>query len=654
MLSSRGIKICIYIIISFMQYAYTQGNPNKLVENAKDSLISNPNYSYNILSKLSKRKKIHDSIRLKVNITIGEYFNSIGVPDSAEYYAKKALLRIKLKSQRGNSLKETINLQKKTATIYRIIGSGYRISGKIDKAIEILFKSLEISEKIHYKEMISKVKSDLGILYGNKNELDKAIQFFKESIDHAYNDQAIYANYVNIGSIYFFKKDFDNAEKYFIQAFELMPLEKDPKVSATIALNIGSVLFENKKYIKAINYYEKSKNIADNYGFKDKGLNAIVHKALALDALGNSGKAINTLVKTLPEAKKIRNLEVQKNIHENLASIYTTIGNHKLANSSLIEFYKLKDSISNTKQRKEITELEIKYETTKKEKEILALKENQLIKDNEISRQRLLKRSSIIVFLIVLIPISALLIVYYQKLKVQNQYNLQKEEIHKQKINSVLKEQELKLANTYTFAQNEERNRIASELHDSVGGNLAAIKLQMAGRQEEIHKEKDTILDQLDNVYEQVRQISHNLTPKKLCNSSFTKYISDYIDTIENVTEPEITFIPHPVDKIDKLDEKYKPEIFKVIQELLTNALKYANAKHIEICFNVYENDLEVIFEDDGIGFSVDTVTSGIGLQNIKNRLSKMYGEIHIDSVINRGTAIRIKIPTYNEIPQQI
>ena len=623
----------ILVLISFWSTFFCFGQESVIIklDKAIDSLDTNPTYSYSVLSEISKNKKHQDSLRAKAKLYLGSYFNSIGIIDSSMYYTRASLIHLRNKKYKAKA--------------YRLLGSSFRRSGQIDNALEILYRSLKISEEIAYQDMISKVKSDLGLLYANKKEYEKAIRFLQESIDNATSEQAIYGNYVNIGAIYFFRKDFENAEKYFLKAFEMMPPEKDPKVSATIALNLGSVLYENKKYNQAIEYYEKSKQIADNHGFVDKSLNAITHKALVIGILGNHSEAVKMLTNTMTKAKEISNLEIQTNIYENLVAIYEDANDHKSANDALIQFHILRDSLNNRKQRKEITELEVKYETATKEKEILVLKEDQLLKEAEIKRQRLLKRFYIFGFIIVLIPIIGLLLVYYQKLKVKNKYNVQKEEINKQKIASFLKEQELKLANTYVIAQNEERNRIARELHDSIGGNLAAIKLQMI----DIQKDKgirETIINQLDDTYEQVREISHNLIPKKINQTAFANYISDYIKTIEKVTDPEITFIPHPVEKINIIDDNQKVEIFKIIQELMTNALKHAKAKVIEVCLNAYQDSIVIIFEDDGIGFDTKKEVNGIGLQNIKKRLTLLKAKIDIDSAINRGTAIRIEIPT--------
>ncbi|WP_386402433.1 tetratricopeptide repeat-containing sensor histidine kinase [Sungkyunkwania multivorans] len=619
----------IFFLLGHLSYAQDINDPK--LDRALDSLTTNPQYSYLQLSEISNDRTASDKLRATARLHLGSYFNNIGVVDSAIFYAQRSLFHL--------------NEKKHIAKAYRILGSSYRRSGKIDKALDFLYESLKISEEIQYKEMISITKSDLGIHYVNKKEYDKALKFLHESIEAAETDQAVYGNYVNIGVLYFYKGDLDNAQKYFMKAFELTPLEKDPKVASTLALNIGDVFYEKKDLKKAGEYFDKSKEIADDHGFKDKSINASVHKAKVVQGLGNPNEAIFILNNALEDAKELSNLEIQKRIHERLVSIYSDLDDYKAANKALRNFHIVKDSIANLRQEKEVTELEVKYETATKEKEILELKEDQLMISEEIKRQRLLKKVFFIGFLIILIPIIGLLYVYYQKLQVRNKYNEQKEEMHKERISSFLKERELQLANTYALAQNEERDRIARELHDSIGGNLAAIKLQMVDMNHDDNMKQD-IIQQLDDTYEQVREIAHDLVPKKISQTAFTSYISDYIKNIENVSAPDITFIPHPVERVNAIDENQKAEIFKILQELLTNALKHAKAKVIEICLNAYDDSIEILFEDDGVGFEPKKTSKGIGLSNIGKRLRMLEAKMDIDTAKNRGTAIRIEIPT--------
>ena len=201
----------------------------------------------------------------------------------------------------------------------------------------------------------------------------------------------------------------------------------------------------------------------------------------------------------------------------------------------------------------------------------------------------------------------------------------------------------MKLVKASVEAQDEECTRIARELHDSIGGNLAAIKMQMNNLKNEKNA-KETIVSQLDETYKQVREISHNLIPSKFSQNAFTTLISEYISKLDS-SDLDIVFMPYPEDKINALAENIQVEVFNILQELLTNTLKYAQAKNVEIHLNVHNNSLQLLFEDNGIGYNQDKTPTGIGLQNIKSRLEKLNAQLNIDSSINRGTAVTAEIP---------
>ncbi len=669
-------------------FSLSQKSLNKSIEQAIDSLVINPKYSYQSLLDLSKNEKIKDSLKAKVYLNLGSYFNNVGVSDSSVYYTKKAMFFLKD--------------DKQLAEAYRILGSSYRIMGKVDSAIKMLYKSLEISESINYRDMISKAKSDLGILHAYQKDFDKSLKFFEESIDIADNKRAVYGNYVNIGNIYFFKKDLERALSYYMDAYALVDLKKDPKVSATLALNIGSILQKKSKPKQAIIYYDRCKNIAETHNLWQNRLVAISHRARALKDLEDNDQAIETYLSVLSTAKKLKNIQIQKEAYQNLAELYSRVENYKQANRWLHSFYHLKDSMNTLKWKREVLDLEIKYEADQKQKQItllktraknrelelqnqqkihqkaflsqalesekktneilslknanqykknkiLILKKEQLFKNEEIKRQKLIRESFIIGFIVILIPISILFFILKQKLKLKNLFDAQKNELHDEKIKFFIKEQELKVVNACALAQNQERKRIARELHDNIGGGLAIVKMMLSNVSTQIHqKAYNTFIECLDNMYQQIREISRDLTSKEICQTLFTDYINEYIDTIRKVSKPIIVFIPHPEEEVNSIENTKKIEIFRIIQELLTNALKHANAQAIEICLNTYKDVIEIIFEDDGVGFDQNGKSQGMGLENISERLVILNASMDIDSMINRGVAIRIRIPILN------
>ncbi|MGB5554827.1 MAG: ATP-binding protein, partial [Flavobacteriaceae bacterium] len=300
--------------------------------------------------------------------------------------------------------------------------------------------------------------------------------------------------------------------------------------------------------------------------------------------------------------------------------------------------------ISAQQQQRINKELEVQYETLQKEKEITTLQEDQILKTEELKRQTTIKYAFLIGFLVILIPIFALLYMYYQKLQAQSQLSQQQAILNEQQLTALKQQQELNLIKATMEGQDEERKRIAQELHDSIGSNLAGIKLQMASLKGDTAKHK-SIAGQLDETYQLVRDISHTLIPKKFRQNAFTDLINEYVKSIVASATLNIGFYPHPKEAINIIDEKLQMELFKIIQELMTNTLKHAAANKVEIHVSLIDDELSLIFEDDGVGFNTQQITQGIGFKNIKSRILELNGALHIDTTAHRGTTISIEIP---------
>ncbi|MNS72494.1 Oxygen sensor histidine kinase NreB [compost metagenome] len=246
-----------------------------------------------------------------------------------------------------------------------------------------------------------------------------------------------------------------------------------------------------------------------------------------------------------------------------------------------------------------------------------------------------------------MIPIIALLFQFYKRFKIQHLLNIKQNEISSQKINSILKEQELELIKASISGQDKERQRISQELHDSIGGNLAAIKLQVNHLNSSNFSNIQKISLQLDETYQQVRNLSHTLLPKKFSQNKFLEVLESYLSNISEASKIKISYIPYPKKEINELDEIIQFEIFKIIQELLTNTIKHAKASEIEIQLNYIENIFNLLFEDNGIGFQTENNSKGIGLINLENRIKKLNGSLVIDSKQKRGTIFNIEIPIF-------
>jgi len=497
-------------------------------------------------------------------------------------YTKKALLLFEKEKHKQN-----------IAVSYNLLGKANMYLKKYNIAEEQLKKAHTIFiEKNDIRNQMPALQALAYIALQKKNP-KKAMAFLEKSIELAYkiNDSNIIASsYNNIGYI---NETIDNK----IEAIEsykkaILIKEKNNSLDSSTLTNLGSLYFSENKLQESIKLYEQ---------------------ALAI-------------------VKKKKKLKLQKKIYDFL--IDSIAVKHPKFNY-LYPAY--------TSQRDSIKSLITERENEAKIKEVE--NQNKLI-DNEINlkHQKTLKKSFIIGFIIILIPIIGLLYMYYQKIQNQIELNKVQEEVNQKEIEALQKDQELNLIKASIKGQDKARERIAQELHDSIGGNLAGIKLQLSNISKRDEKYK-TIAKQIDDTYEQVREISHNLIPQKFNENIFTTLIENYIGNIQKGSKIKITFNPHPKAEINVINKKIKATLFNIIQELLTNVIKHAEATQIDIHINKFEQTIKLLFEDNGKGFNPETVKNGIGFTNIKSRLNKISGTIHIDSFKGRGTILDIDIP---------
>lgn len=577
------------------------------------------------------KNKTDTQAELNILYIIGKEHIRFGATDSILEYAKKMDSLLPFNKIKINEIKTK-----------RLYAEGMYFSGLYDEALKFFIEGIEKSKNLPDDIETKWLKLGLGKVYLQKNEEDKALALFEECKKNTTNKPLKATINYYLGILKYRQQDYLKANYFFNKAEKLLNTKKSLKLILKINLYKGIIALEKEDTNKAIYIFEDvmTRSLANSY--YDLYINTVLNFGRAYIKTGNYEDAKIILSTAYINAVQWNRLELQKKVINALRTVYSMKGDYKNAYNIMTQYVSISERVLNKQNTKVIKDLEYKYHTLEKEKEILQLKENQLIKENEINRQKTIKQAVLYGFLVLLIPILALLYMYYQKLQTQNQLNTQQKELNNRKIASLLSEQELKLAKTALGAQQEERTRIARELHDSIGGNLAGIKLQMSNFEGDLEKE---IIYKVDETYELVRSISHDLIPKKIQENAFTLLINEYTENIKKNTDSAITFLTHPKEKVNNLPEKIKVQIYQITQELFTNTIKHAKAKNIELHFNIHNNVFQLLFEDDGIGFNTSEIYEGIGLTNIKNRIKQFNGSFIIDSTINRGTVTTIEIP---------
>lgn len=189
-----------------------------------------------------------------------------------------------------------------------------------------------------------------------------------------------------------------------------------------------------------------------------------------------------------------------------------------------------------------------------------------------------------------------------------------------------------------------ERSRLARELHDGMGGILSATKMHLSILKNDEKKIIDSSkLDQpgsmIDYASQEIRTIAHNHSPNILLNSDLEKAINHYCQSVSNSSLQVDCYI---LGDFQKFKNRFKLVIYRIVQELINNIIKHSHANHALVQISLHDNFLSLTVEDNGVGLEFNE-SNGIGLANLRERVSKMNGQMTINSEIGKGTAIYLE-----------
>lgn len=539
--------------------------------------------------------------------------------------------------------KEASNLDAEANTLRRI-GIIYSNWGKIDKATEALLKAHKIQEENGNSFGALSTLLNLGNLYYTIGQNSQAIKYYQRAYAEAkeLNSELMQKDIcLNISQFLLEDGRLEESEEYLAKGEALLDTEKDSEYFPYFS-NTHGLLFQKKgnhalaiqSFLKARKgfaaasyqegYAESSRNIADSYL-----------------KLGKKDSCRIYLEEGLDTAMSGRNPETIISIARKLEEWYLAQGDTLRSYHFLELANRLNDSFLNEAGIKGLIEAEQKYQSEAKSKEITAHKE------------RIRNRN----LLITALGVSLLLLIvafwFYRHIKIQKE-KLVKAELEKKsmEIDQLLRHQEISTLQAQMQGQNEERDRIARDLHDRLGSLLSTIKLQFShfeGRLSQIEDEFKTtygnMMGLIDTAYHEIRQISHDLSSGTLNKFGFRKAVLELKSAIEEVNTLKINFFDNKIEA-DQYEDFAEP-LYRICQELLSNTLKYARAEEVNIQLSIYNGVLTFTYEDDGIGFNKDELKnkSGIGIQNIESRVNMMNGTMNLDSSPGHGMTLIIELP---------
>ncbi len=631
---------------------------------------------------------------------LGQAFSLSGNFEESSNYFDKA-----------ESIYKKLNDLKALSVLYHNAGAMFTEKTEPKLALVYLIKSLEIQELLNDTKTIGATQNNIGRLFYQTKNYPKAIEYFTKSINANYlsqdwrnlgiahvnianvyvdlndypkaieelNKSLGYFNrvdfkrgmqvvYNNMGAMNIRQQNYEAAIPLLKKGLELANLNQSKAGVALIEQNIGFSLTGLKQYPQALEWFEKAEHTAIDTKADDYSFGEIYNHRSSLDsAMGNYQSALVYRTKYMRINEKFMGDKVIKEVNE-LQTKYETqkkefaisllnksdsiksleIANQQLAiNQSLFKIaeQKLKladanlqiisDSLLLSEQNKQL--LQAKLDSSFKEEKILRLAEQNRIKELEVSR----KNNQIIIVLISMGFLALVIYFVYRRNKLIQEKNYQQKLLEEQK----------NAAMAVINAEEQERKRIASDLHDGVGQLMSAAWMNLQAFKNQIGDSTIAGFDLLDKSLalvnescDEVRQVSHNMMPNALLLKGLVKAVQEFTGQINqrnlkiNLTTEGLT---------DSLPSHIETVLYRVIQESVNNVIKHAQASNLDISIIKSADGIDVMIEDNGIGFNINQLSqnTGIGLSNIQSRIQYLEGTVEWNSSENNGTLVAIFIP---------
>lgn len=599
-------------------------------------------YAYSQFDEASKYYLQAFELSKKIGFTRGiiRYYSSQGEIYNMKGEYSKCLELLFQGVELAKEKKDNLRL----GIMYENIGNTYALMQTVDQAADYYFKALTIFESFADTVKLANTYSDLSTIYAKLNQFDKALVYIDKAIEviKPKADGYYVAALVNKEMILW---SLGRTREAILINSEIIERAKalDDYIDWSIALqNECNHAISFGRYSDAYKVSLDLEQLAAKIESEDQNIVASYCKAAALFYLNRLDESERILSGILVKADSLKLIPRQTEI--NLLYAKLILLKYKSPEKAAIYFERY-DSLSrlvvNETVAKAVSSADQRYELNKRD----LLLETQ---SGKLKQQKLTT-----LWLIVAITLLAALLFFgYRLYRNRQKINEQQLALTEQRIKDLEQQQLLNATQAILMGQEEERSRLAKDLHDGLGGILSSTKYSFNAMKEKLFISEETLevfdksMSLLDQSITELRRVAHNMMPESLINLSLKEALEGYCLQLNNSNVLDINF-QFISTQSKELNNEVKIAVYRIVQELTNNSIKHAQTKNVMIQLAVDDNQLHLTFEDDGKGFQMNQLlqASGIGFANIKNRVNYLKGNLDIQSAPGKGTSVDIIIP---------
>lgn len=591
----------------------------------------------------------------------------------------------------GENPIEAINLLQSAATLSKQLGYDYGLSvayskrsilffyeAKLDSAQRLLDEAYALVKDkpdIQSRKQLALLTQRYAALYQQRQKYDSAVLFYQEAASRftELNDRTkIIFCYYNLSGIYNSLSDTVNALYYARETRKIALATGDSTFIMRSYMALADAFISVKKFDSVRYLAEKGLVIAKRYkqtfpigkfhlllgichDHRAQYDSAITHFTWALQEFtsinlgyeislatyhighayfqkGENKKAIEFLEKASSKSRELKLGQVLALCLTDLVKAEEHLGNTNKSLQYLKEYVAVHDTLTQQNNRQLVYDLETKYKVQQKEAQIEF-------------QQAQIRQKNMLNYLLAGVVTSVLIISFVMYYAYKQRRSLQE-----QRIKELEQERQLLSSQAVIKGQEEERGRLAKDLHDGLGGILSGVKFTLTNMKSNVILDADSALmferslDMLDHSITELRRVAHNMMPEVLVKFGLSEALKSYCESIRESGIYKMDF--QSIGMEDRLASQTEIFIYRIVQELLNNIAKHAQASHVLVQIAKQDREVNITVEDDGKGFDpyILEKSTGSGWANIKSRIDYLRGKIDIQSAKDQGTSVHITI----------
>jgi len=516
-----------------------------------------------------------------------------------------------------------------------------RNTGNMSQALNYMHEALKIYEENGSKENIGVCYNNIGQVHNDIGDRQKAMDYFEKSLklvsEFGSREEVAHVT-CNLGYMYFLDGEQRQAMTMFERSLGLASEIGERDLEALTLNRIGQVYMQRLLPDTALVFFERSRKVYES--IRDARGLALVYTSLGeyYAAKEEKGQALENFNKALNLSTKLGLVKRIEQAALGLKEVHRKNGNHQAALKMHELYTQMHDSTNNERNRKLALQKQLEHDYEKRE----------LLAKAELERTlRLLEQKqqffTVISVVLVVLLIVLLLVFYFRRKFVQEKESKITQIALRQKLQQEVSEKE-SIAHSIMRIQEEEREKLAAELHDGVNQLLFAAKMQLHAAKSTNDTVYADAVKMVESAIEEIRSIAGNQGSYILRGKQLGEALTDLALGLKGNKRIEVLFCNYGLNETI-LNTYQKTIILRIIQELLTNAVKHSGGQNCYILIKTIRNKVVFSVSDNGRGYKPTDIHGGNGLKNIRNKIALMHGKQRYFCIEQKGTLVYVELP---------